>query len=204
LLEHAVAALQESGATVDREARPAVAFDEGVATFWKLLTPVISAGMPAEVIDVFRSIAGADPADDDNPLTSYARAATQSHHEWIDTNEHREQLCRRWAEFFEHHDVLLCPVTPVPAIPHSQEGEVLTRTIEVNGSEAPYLELLSWMGFIGVVRLPSTVVPLGLTEQGLPVGVQVVGPYLEDRTTMDFAGRLSQIVGDVGRPPRFA
>ncbi len=188
---------------VDPEARPKVPFVSAVEAFWKLLIPIVSMDMPAGNLEAFRAIAAATPVDDPNPQAFFARHATQSHHDWMRSNEQRERMCASWADFFEDYDILLCPVTPVPAIPHNQAGEVLTRTIQVNGGEAPYADLLSWMGAIGVVRLPSTVIPVGKTSQGLPVGIQIVGPYLEDRTTMDFAGRLGALLGDIGRPPGF-
>ena len=42
------------------------------------------------------------------------------------------------------------------------------------------MDTLAWTGLVGVAYLPSTVVPVGRVGD-LPVGVQVVGPYLEDR-----------------------
>jgi amidase len=52
-----------------------------------------------------------------------------------------------------------------------------------------------------MAHLPSAVVPVGRTAEGLPVGIQVVAPYLEDRTALDVARRLSALVGDIGAPP---
>jgi len=49
--------------------------------------------------------------------------------------------------------------------------------------------------------LPSTLAPVGRTPAGLPVGPQVVGPYLEDRTTIDFATRLADVIGGYTPPP---
>ena len=49
--------------------------------------------------------------------------------------------------------------------------------------------------------LPATVAPIGRTPAGLPVGLQIVGPYLEDRTTIDFARRLGAVIGGYEPPP---
>jgi amidase len=52
--------------------------------------------------------------------------------------------------------------------------------------------------------LPSTVAPIGRTAGGLPVGVQIVGPYMEDRTPLDFARRLAEVTGGFEIPPGYA
>ena len=59
------------------------------------------------------------------------------------------------------------------------------------------------MGLTGVVYLPSTVIPVGVTSEGLPVGVQIAGPFLEDRTTLALAGHLERILGGFTRPPGY-
>ena len=49
--------------------------------------------------------------------------------------------------------------------------------------------------------MSATVAPAGRSPAGLPVGVQIVGPYLEDRTTLDFARRLAEVAGGFEAPP---
>ena len=61
-----------------------------------------------------------------------------------------------------------------------------------------------WAGLIGNVRLPSTVVPVGRTRAGLPIGMQVVGPYLEDHTALDVVRHVERLVGGFVPPPAFA
>jgi amidase len=101
--------------------------------------------------------------------------------------------------------VLLCPVSPTPALPHDQEGDLFTRTIDVNGESRSYLDNIAWTGLIGIVGLPSAVPPLGPTPSGLPVGVQVVAPYLRDRTAVRVAGLVAEAVDGAGYrvPPAF-
>ena len=50
-------------------------------------------------------------------------------------------------------------------------------------------------------NLPATAAPIGFTRGGLPIGVQVIGPYLEDRTTIAFAGLLEREFGGFTPPP---
>jgi Asp-tRNA(Asn)/Glu-tRNA(Gln) amidotransferase A subunit family amidase len=61
------------------------------------------------------------------------------------------------------------------------------------------IDLFGWAGLASACYLPATVIPVGRTG-GLPVGMQIVGPYLEDRTTLDLAGRLSELVGEFVPP----
>ena len=99
--------------------------------------------------------------------------------------------------------MLLCPVASLPAIAHNQIGEVIERTVVVNGKTQPYSILLRWAGIITYVYLPATSAPIGRTKDGLPVGVQIVGPYLEDRTPIDFAQKLSEVIGGFEPPPGY-
>ena len=121
--------------------------------------------------------------------------------DWIAVDEERQRLRRGWAEFFTRFDVLLCPIWPLPAIAHDHADTLLARTIRVNGLERSYIELLVWSGLVTMALLPATAVPIGRTLAGLPVGLQVVGPYLEDRTTIDFARGLVELIGGYVPPP---
>jgi len=48
--------------------------------------------------------------------------------------------------------------------------------------------------------LPATIAPIGLAKNGLPVGLQIVGPYLEDKTSIHFAGLLEETIGGFMAP----
>jgi amidase len=83
---------------------------------------------------------------------------------------------------------------------HDHSPDLQARRLTVNGAQRGYLEAIGWAGLIGNVRLPSTVVPVGRTKAGLPIGMQVVGPYLEDRTCIDVARHLARVIGGFGAP----
>jgi amidase len=95
------------------------------------------------------------------------------------------------------------PITPAPAIPHDHSEPFATRTIQVNGGTRPYGDQFAWIGPATMARLPATAAPVGRTRAGLPVGIQIVGPSLEDRTSIDFASRLGEVVGGFVPPPGF-
>jgi amidase len=87
------------------------------------------------------------------------------------------------------------PVMPCAAISHDHSVPLAGRTVQVADEQRPYFNLLTWMAPAGACYLPVTVVPVGLSN-GLPVGIQVVGPYLEDRTTLDLAKHLLAARGE--------
>jgi amidase len=192
-LEAVVEALAKAGVRVER-ARP-VDFAEAFRDYLRLLLPVTTAGAPDAVIAALAERATQLAPDADDMQARLARFATQRHRDWLAANEKRQHWRARWAEFFRDHDVLLCPSSPVTAIEHDHEGDVFTRTMQVNGQTRPYADQVGWAGVIGMAYLPATVAPAGRSPAGLPVGVQIVGPYLEDRTTLDFARRLAEARG---------
>jgi amidase len=68
----------------------------------------------------------------------------------------------------------------------------------------PYLENIRWPGLITMALLPATVIPVGRTRAGLPVGVQIVGPYLEDGTPLAFARAAERALGGFVPPEGLA
>ena len=200
LLERAVDMLASAGARIDRKARPAVDFREAVATYLELLMPIMSLTAPDDLAR--QLVAGGEqvPADAPGLLAASARAYAARHRDWLRTHERRERIRARWAEFFHDFDVLLCPVMLTPAFVQDA-SEFTSRRIRVNGEERAYLEHIQWPGLITMAWLPSTVIPVGRTAGGLPVGVQIVGPYLEDRTPLAFARAAERELGGFVPPP---
>jgi amidase len=154
-----------------------------------------------EQLGVFGALIGAATAVSLPP--DQGRALAGTHYDWLAHDRRRAALRRSWASWFDDHDVLLCPVMLTPAFPHDHEGTMLDRTLEIDGVTRNQIELVFWTGLIGVVGLPSAVVPIGRTAAGLPVGVQIVGPYLHDRRAVRVAHLIDEIVGGFQPPPGF-
>ena len=203
VLERAVVALARGGAQVDEGARPKLDLAETVRIYLQLLLPIVLADLPAAQFEALVA-AGRDlPADADDAFARTARFGAIGHREWMVANEQREQIRLRWNDFFRGHDALLLPVVPVTAIPHDPSEPLFARTITVGGARRPYHDLFSWIGLATMALLPATVAPVGRTRSGLPVGIQIVGPYLEDRTTIELARHLERLVGGFEAPPGF-
>ena len=199
--EATVAALRKAGVQVNEQARPVPDLGAVHRGYEKLLWPILSGGMSADEARELARMSEAATPTDMSELTRFARAVTIRHRDWLGVDEERQQLRARWAEFFKGYDVLLCPITPTAALPHNNEGTILSRSIRVNGIERPYTDQVVWAGLVTMALLPSTLAPVGRTPSGLPVGLQIVGPYLEDRTTIDFAARLAGVIGGYAPPP---
>lgn len=124
-----------------------------------------------------------------------------SHRTWLFLDRERARLRAAWAAVFDDVDVVVCPVTSTVAFAHLQDGYWGDRLVRIGGSERPYLELEAWPAIVGAAYLPSTAVPVGFTAAGLPVGAQVVGPYLHDYRTIAVAGLVARAAGGYVPPP---
>ncbi|MDI3405827.1 amidase [Streptomyces cavernicola] len=145
--------------------------------------------------------AAAKLADDDHsPGAFFLRSRTQRHRDWLRANEEREKLARTWARYFEDHDVLVTPSAPTAAVPDLTSVPVPQRRITVDGVERPYFDQTAWANLTSHVRLPAATVPVGRTATGLPLSVQVVGPYLADRTVLAVAEELSRLFPQPAAP----
>ena len=140
---------------------------------------------------------------DDSYEARNLRASVQYHRDWMASNEERTHMRWAWHDFFQEWDVLLCPTASSAAFPHDQKGERWNRMILVNGEPQSAVDQLFWAGMSGVVLLPSTVAPAGLTRSGLPCGVQIVGAAMHDLRTIDFARLLADEIGGFQAPPRY-
>jgi amidase len=124
--------------------------------------------------------------------------------QFIGMHGRRERSRALFRAFFRDFDVLLAPVTITPAFPHSSDRVPLgERTLQVHGTAVPYLYLPIYAGVAAYSGLPATAFPWGRTRGGLPIGLQAIGPYLEDRTTIAFASLLEREFGGFTPPPDY-
>ena len=137
-----------------------------------------------------------------DPTRSGTRTgAGLSHHDWLDLNERRTRL--RWAcrRLFSTVDVLLTPAAAFAAPHHNTTGNLYTRSLRVDGKRRRYTDHFSWIALATTAYLPATSAPIGITPDGLPVNVQIIGDYLDDQTTIQFAELLAEIRGGFQPPP---
>jgi amidase len=178
--------LRSEGVQVTEDARP-VDSAESHDVYVHLLRAATGSHYTDEAYATAQARAAGYAADDQSYAARHFRGNTYSHLAWVRKDEQRERLRRQWARFFEQHDLLICPTATTPAFKHNQQGERWERMIPVNGHTQPSTDALFWAGYPGIVGLPATAVPLGLSPDGLPVGAQIVGPAFADPECLRFA-----------------
>jgi amidase len=138
----------------------------------------------------------------DNDLSIKAcwlRGCAMSYRDWIMKTRQRGMLRQQWRNLFREFDVILCPVMPTVAFPHDHSNPE-GRQIEIDGKLFPYSDQYAWVSIATLFGLPATVIPISQTEDGLPIGIQVIGDYLEDYTTIQFANLIECEVGNFSMP----
>ena len=196
--------LEAAGAHVDFDARPNFDLTENHRNYLHLMMSVMGAGMPQSVFDMAQKIAAsADPNDHSDSLEQM-RGIAMSHRDWAKASEQRLKNRAEWERFFEQYDVILCPCAPATAFAHDHTPDMSARRIMINGEQRPYADTMRWAGVTLNAGLPASVAPVGISREGLPIGVQIAGAYLEDKTTLAVAALLEQHHRGFVPPPGYA
>jgi amidase len=179
-LRRALDALADAGAQIE-EAPPPVSMADSIRLHRMLLKGVSCSGLNDEQFAALQGYAQEAPPEDQSVRAHHARWLTMTKRAWNVANEERAQARASWAEFFVEYDGFLSPTILCTAIEHDHEPDMEARVITVNGQERPYWDQVCWIAPAGAAYLPAVSLPAGCSASGLPVGLQVVGPYLEDR-----------------------
>jgi amidase len=195
-LDGFAARLASSGAHVDEVPLP-VSLRDGLRSWQELVLPIIGTGMPADTYAAFAALDD-QPVDDSSAVI---RAFASRYRTWMVANDRRQEHRAQWARFFEAYDVVLAPVMPTVAFPHDTERSFEDRVLDIDGRVISHIVAMGWCGAIGAVLLPVVTLPTGLSPERLPVGIQVIGPFLSDLRLLDIAGQLERAAGTSFLPP---
>jgi amidase len=203
LLKTLSAFLQKRVKRLSWEAQPEFSDEEAYENYITLLRATATKRMSADEIENYAAQARTLPGDDKSYVAMMTRAFGLSHSGWLKANERRYQMARDWDHFFGDWDVLLCPTAASAAWPHDQNGERHERFIPVNGKMVSTIDQRFWAGYSCNFFLPSTVVPIGLTAEGLPCGVQIITRAYGDYTSLRFAELLEREFYSFTPPPGY-
>jgi amidase len=201
-LDHLADRLSRAGAKVVRASPLLPDLAETARLHVELLTAGRAADLPADVYRRVEGAATALPADDDSLAAAAVRGLALKHRDWILAARRQGRMRQQWRELAKSVDVVLCPASPTPAFPHDHAKDQQTRRLNIDGKEIPYRQQMVWSSMATVLGLPASVAPIGRSAEGLPIGVQIIGPYLEDRTTITFARLVEREFGGFVPPPR--
>jgi amidase len=185
-------ALAEGGARVERHSPLLPDLGEAAELYTKLLISSSAARFPMETYEQVRALAAGLSVDDRSLEAARLRGLVLSHRDWVEVNGRRELHRHAWRQLFAEFDVVLCPITPTPAFPHDHHPNLMQRQLDVDGVAFPYLDQVVWAGLATMPGLPATAVPAGRSPEGMPVGVQLIGPMFEDRTPLRLAELLEE------------
>jgi len=144
--------------------------------------------------DIFNSLLGIVFSRGGPPPKSPASAQA-----WLDLLDKQLAVRRQWAQLFEAYDVVLAAPFGTTALPHHEGPDEGERQLTIDGKPARYGRQITWAAIAGLANLPATAAPIGRTAAGLPLGVQIIGPEYEDRTTIAVAGMIEREWGGAVR-----
>jgi amidase len=196
--------LGKAGVTMARTSPLWPAFAASSRLYMRMLMSFLGANFPPEAYQAAQAGATKLPPDDRSLTAERLRGIVLSHRDWVIAEGGRAQLRAQWRKLFETFDAVICPIMPTPAYPHDHSPEQEKRRIRIDDTDHVYADQLAWPGVATLPGLPATAIPLGLSPGGLPVGVQVVGPFLEDRTPLKLAELIEREFGGFVPPPLFA
>ncbi|HMI13805.1 MAG TPA: amidase [Bradyrhizobium sp.] len=202
-IEKLAGGLARSGVNVARQSPLLPDFAESSRLYMRMLMSFLGAFFAPEVIAGAQAGAAQLPADNKSLAAERLRGMTQSHRDWVLDDGARGRLRAQWRELFKTFDAVICPIMPTPAYPHDHSPQQEARRIKIDGKDYAYPDQLAWPGIATLPGLPATAIPLGLSPEGLPVGVQIVGPWLEDRTPLKLAELIEREFGGFVPPPVF-
>ncbi len=195
VFDRTLSALSRAGAKLTKGFPPGLDLKDSFDTYAYLLGAVTNVSSDEE-IDRLRE--EAKKRKEPNPLTD---SVFLPHKYWERAAGRRMVLRALWQVYFQNFDVFLMPVEFLPAFPHNHAAS--KPTVPTASGPRPYFDMIFWPHFAIVTGLPATAVPIGLTKEGLPVGLQVLGPYLEDATPLEFAAHMEPVTGGFAKPPGY-
>ena len=197
VMEEAVLALGRAGVQLQRGWPEGIDAEAQYDTYLQLLADLFSldAEPPSQT------------QGSEQQLEGFAARMANAHTRTI-KQSHRTELAHlraraAWRAYFETHDVFLMPTSFVPAFPHDHSEPYTDRKLSTPAGPRPYEDLFFWIAFATLGGLPATTAPVGLTDAGLPVGIQILGPYFDDATSIEFAAGMADVLGGFKPPPGY-
>lgn len=194
-LENTIRKLEKAGTTLKQGWPAGVKIEELNRNYIFHLLAFLFASEPPEQQEAERKAATASGKEMPPGLASFA--------DWQQQNLRRLRYRALWQSYFDEVDVFLSPVAFTTAFAHDHSEPIDNRKIATASGPRDYFDLLSWIAPATLTGCPATIAPVGRGEGGLPIGLQIMGPYWEDATPIIFAKLLSQVLSGFVAPPAY-
>jgi amidase len=200
ILSNTIEALRKQGVQL-REGWPeGIKPDQIYDIYLRLLGALFSTITKEKTIDVMKMLF-------DTAYGYYYKAMvggiTSSHKDWSLWSVTRLLVRAAWQEYFKDFDAFIMPANFITAFAHDHDPNMYGRIIATPGGPRFYGEAFKWISIATLAGCPATAVPIGRTKDNLPVGMQIMGPFLEDATTIDLAMKIEEDLGGFIMPPGF-
>jgi amidase len=203
VLDRAIEKLGGAGLQHIEPAKPDFDPRQAYLTYIRMGGAITGQGAPPEELEAIRKeLTRLQEAGNPNDSGMHRlRGVLASFADYQRDSQRRGENRVRWAEYFQRFDVMLSPAIGVAALEHG--SNFFRRTITVNGEPTPGRDQLFWCALQVLADLPSVVCPAGFTPDGLPVGLQITAPYLEDYRAIRVAELFAPIMGAASAHPSY-
>jgi aspartyl-tRNA(Asn)/glutamyl-tRNA(Gln) amidotransferase subunit A len=168
--------LQEQGALVEEADPPLERTREMIQTmWWPVMTALVDAVAPGWRAEI-----------DPGILVLAERGRRFSVGDYLTAYTARAELHNAMRRFHERYDLLLSPAMPITALKVGLETPADGNFGDDWSGWSPYTYPFN------LTQQPAASVPSGLARNGLPMGVQIVGPLAADQTVLRAARVLEQ------------
>lgn len=206
VLEQVVAKLTDEGCIIKKIDPPQFDFEDAWETWGKMVDLQINVNLPSSVRFFMYTLGGIQRSK--SPLLQIVYPATYD--KFIKETSRRDILIARLEQFLMEWDVFICPVTPGPAYQHHEPDDVIfgyniyDEPIPVDGQPLNYwMANAAYTTPFNATGHPAVTIPAGYSEDGLPIGVQIVGRRWHDMELLDIAEMIDAVAGAYREPPSY-
>ncbi len=194
-MENLAYTLAQLGCTIERTSPPSLDFIAAIETLGELLGAWVSSRpipqQPTFTDDLRRLFSGGFT------IASSVRGTRLNLKQYAAAMARRSSFTAQIENFLSQWDAWLVPTTTMSAFPHQRAG----RPFDIEGQKVPYLDAcVAYTGLFTLTGNPVVVLPQGKTQQGLPLGVQLVGRRWKDMQLLRLAEKIIEVTGGF-QPP---
>ena len=202
IIGNTVDALRKEGVKLKEGWPEGITFANIFETYFKLMAAYVSQSpfFTDALINMMKLLYGMPYGETQR---QYVEGLTISHKNWVALGVIRLSSRLAWQEYFKTFDAFLMPANCIPAFAHNHDRNFWGRVLESSDGPRYYAETFKWISIATLAGLPVTVMPVGKTKTNLPVGIQIMGPYMEDGTSLDLAAKMEDVLGGFTPPPGF-